>query len=42
LRERYAWGLTLQLAVFAQEGITNHPGSIELLRQALQMGGDLI
>jgi cytosine/creatinine deaminase len=38
LRSEYAWGITLQLAVFAQEGITNHPGSVELLRQAMQQG----
>ncbi|NEP17088.1 MAG: amidohydrolase family protein, partial [Leptolyngbya sp. SIO4C1] len=42
LKQDYAWGLTLQLAVFAQEGITNQPGTAALLRQALQMGGDLI
>jgi cytosine/creatinine deaminase len=42
LREEYAWGLTLQLAVFAQEGITNHPQQIQLLRQAMIMGGDVI
>lgn len=42
LQQEYAWGLTLQLAIFAQEGITNQPGTVELLRQALEMGGDLI
>lgn len=42
LKQQYAWGLTLQLAVFAQEGITNHPGEVDLLRQALQKGGDVI
>jgi cytosine/creatinine deaminase len=42
LREEYAWGITLQLAVFAQEGITNQPGTESLLRQALEMGGDVI
>ena len=42
LKQEYAWGLTLQLAVFAQEGITNQPGTVDLLRQAMVMGGDVI
>lgn len=42
LRTEYAWGITLQLAVFAQEGITHIPGEAALLRQAMQMGGDVI
>jgi cytosine/creatinine deaminase len=42
LQEEYAWGITLQLAVFAQEGITNQPGTIDLLRQAMAMGGEAI
>jgi cytosine deaminase len=42
LRREYAWGITLQLAVFAQEGITNQPGIEDLLRQAMTMGADLI
>ncbi len=42
LRQAYAWGITLQLAVFAQEGITNQPGIEALLRQALALGGDVI
>ena len=40
LRAEYAWGMTLQLAVFAQEGIT--PDTEKLLRQAMKMGGDVI
>lgn len=42
LKSEYAWGITLQLAVFAQEGITNQPGTLDLLRQAMRMGGDVI
>lgn len=42
LRQEYAWGVTLQLAVFAQEGITNQPGIEHLLRQAMTLGGDVI
>jgi cytosine deaminase len=42
LRQDYAWAMTLQLAVFAQEGITNRPDVEKLLRQAMAMGGDVI
>lgn len=42
LQQEYADCLTLQLAVFAQEGITNQPGIEKLLRQAMQMGGNVI
>ncbi len=42
LQQEYAWGMTLQLAVFAQEGITNQPGSDTLLRRAMAMGGNVI
>jgi len=42
LRDEYAWGMTLQLAVFAQEGITNLDGEADLLRQAMKLGGDVI
>ncbi|MEO0984745.1 MAG: amidohydrolase family protein [Cyanobacteria bacterium J06639_14] len=42
LKHQYAWGLTLQLAIFAQEGITNQPGTEALLREAMVMGGDVI
>ncbi len=42
LKEEYQAGITLQLAVFAQEGITNQPGTAALLREAMAMGGDVI
>ncbi len=42
LRQDYEWGITLQLAVFAQEGITNQPGQVALLRQAMAIGGNAI
>ncbi|NJR62193.1 MAG: amidohydrolase family protein [Cyanobacteria bacterium CRU_2_1] len=42
LREEYDWGMTLQLAIFAQEGITNQPHMDDLLRQAMRMGGNAI
>jgi cytosine/creatinine deaminase len=42
LRQEYQWGMTLQLAAFAQEGITNQTGAIALLRQAMALGADVI
>ncbi len=42
LRSRYRDLITLQLAVFAQEGITNQPGIEALLRKAMAIGGDAI
>jgi cytosine deaminase len=42
LRQEFAWGTTLQLAVFVQEGITNQPGVEALLREAMALGADVI
>jgi cytosine deaminase len=42
LRQEYAPGLTLQLAVFAQEGITNQPKTVDLLREAMRLGADVV
>ncbi|GAB4158909.1 MAG: amidohydrolase family protein [Cyanobacteria bacterium J069] len=42
LRQEFAWGMTLQLAAFAQEGITNQPGVEALLREAMALGADVI
>ncbi len=42
LKQEYAQRLDLQLAIFAQEGITNQPGTEQLLYQALELGGDVI
>ncbi|MGD1895531.1 MAG: amidohydrolase family protein [Phormidesmis sp.] len=42
LKQEYADRLTLQLAIFAQEGITNQPGTEQLLQEALKLGGDVI
>ncbi|MBF2083721.1 amidohydrolase family protein [Thermoleptolyngbya sp. C42_A2020_037] len=42
LRQEFAWGITLQLAAFAQEGITNQPGVEALLREAMTLGADVI
>lgn len=42
LKRDYAWAIDLSLCVFPQEGLTNDPGSDELLVQALRDGGDVI
>jgi cytosine deaminase len=42
LKRDYAWALDLSLCVFPQEGLTNDPGSEELLIQALRDGGEVI
>ena len=42
IKQAYQHRLTLQLAVFAQEGITQQPGTAALLRQAMAMGGDVV
>jgi cytosine/creatinine deaminase len=42
LKRDYAWAIDLTLCVFPQEGLTNDPGTEDLLIAALQDGGDLI
>ena len=42
LKRDYAWAIDLSLCVFPQEGLTNDPGSDELLVQALRDGADAI
>jgi cytosine deaminase len=42
LRKEYEDLITIQIAVFAQEGITNHIGQFEMMREAMIMGGDVI
>ncbi|MCK1743835.1 amidohydrolase family protein [Bradyrhizobium sp. 139] len=42
LKRDYAWAIDLSLCVFPQEGLTNDPGSEQLLVQALRDGGEAI
>ncbi|HBK09505.1 MAG TPA: amidohydrolase [Acetobacteraceae bacterium] len=42
LMEDYAWAVDLQLCVFPQEGLTNYPGTEDLLVQALKRGAKVI
>lgn len=42
LKRDYTWAIDLSLCVFPQEGLTNDPGSEELLIQALRDGGEVI
>ena len=38
LKKEYENSITIQIAVFAQEGITNQPGQVDMMRKALSMG----
>ena len=38
LKKEYESSITIQIAVFAQEGITNQPGQVDMMRKALSMG----
>ena len=42
LREARRDQITIQICAFAQEGITNEPETLTLLRQAMEMGADLV
>jgi cytosine deaminase len=42
LKRDYAWGLDLSICVFPQEGLTNDPGTEELLVEALRQGADAL
>ncbi|WP_137128694.1 amidohydrolase family protein [Rhizobium sp. FY34] len=42
LKRDYAFGLDLTICVFPQEGLTNDPGTLELLEEALGDGADLL
>lgn len=42
LKRDYAWGLDLSICVFPQEGLTNDPGTEDLLEQALADGANLL
>lgn len=42
LQKDYAWALDLEICVFPQEGLTDDPGTEELLRQALDQGAELL
>jgi cytosine deaminase len=42
LKRDFAWALDLQICVFPQEGLTNNPGTQELLEQALSAGADVL
>lgn len=42
LKRDYAWAIELSICVFPQEGLTNDPGTEELLVRALQDGADAL
>jgi cytosine/creatinine deaminase len=37
LKKEYENSITIQIAVFAQEGITNQPGQVDMMKEALKM-----
>ncbi len=42
LKQDYAWAIDLQICAFPQEGLTNDPGTEDLLVAALKDGADLL
>src|SRR5580704_17859781 len=42
LKRDYVWAIDLEICVFPQEGLTNDPGTEELLIEACAAGADLI
>ncbi len=42
LKEKYAGLVDFQLVVFPQEGIEQQPGTEDLMREAIRMGGDVV
>jgi cytosine deaminase len=42
LKRDYAWALDLEICVFPQEGLTNDPGTEDLLIEACEQGADVI
>ena len=42
LQHAYAWAIDLSICVFPQEGLTNDPGTEELLVASLKAGADLL
>jgi cytosine deaminase len=42
LIEEYRWAIDLEICIFPQEGLTNNPGTDELMLQALKRGGTVV
>ncbi|AKO53396.1 amidohydrolase [Marinobacter psychrophilus] len=42
LQQDYAWGVSLEICVFPQEGLLNNPGTEELLCEALENGATVL
>jgi cytosine deaminase len=40
--EAYRWAVDLEICVFPQEGLTNNPGTEELMREALAQGAQVV
>ncbi len=42
LAEAYRWAVDIEICVFPQEGLTNYPGTEELMREALAQGARVV
>lgn len=42
LADAYRWAVDIEICVFPQEGLTNYPGTEELLREALAQGARVV
>jgi len=42
LADAYRWAVDIEICVFPQEGLTNYPGTEELMRQALAQGATVV
>ena len=42
LIQEYKWAIDLQICIFPQEGLTNNPGTDELMVEALKSGGSVV
>jgi cytosine deaminase len=42
LAQAYRWAVDIEICVFPQEGLTNYPGTEELLREALAQGAQVV
>lgn len=42
IRRDYAWAIDIEICAFAQDGLTNDPGTEEMIDRALSEGADLV
>jgi len=42
IKRDFAWAIDLEICAFAQDGLTNDPGTVEMLDRALREGAELV